>query len=99
MVQVIWEFVVRKDALAQFEEAYGPEGSWVRLFERYAGYRGTELVRDHSNPRRYVTIDSWDTLEHREEMLRNGQAEYTRLDRELGVFVESEIEVGVFTQL
>ena len=99
MVQVIWEFVVRKDALAQFEEAYGPQGSWVRLFERYAGYRGTELVRDHSNPRRYMTIDSWDTLEHRGEMLRNGQAEYTRLDRELGVLVESEIELGVFTSL
>ena len=99
MVQVIWEFVVRKDALEQFEQAYGPEGSWVRLFERYAGYRGTELVRDHSNPRRYVTIDSWDTLEHRGEMLKNGQAEYTRLDRELGVLVESEIELGVFTSL
>jgi hypothetical protein len=99
MVQVIWEFVVRKDALAQFEEAYGPEGSWVRLFERYAGYRGTELVRDHSNPLRFVTIDSWDSLEQRGEMLKNGQAEYTRLDRELGVLVESEIELGVFTSL
>lgn len=99
MVQVIWEFVVRKETLAEFEQAYGPTGSWVRLFERYAGYRGTELVRDHSNPRRYVTIDSWDTLEHRGEMLKNGQAEYTRLDRELGVLIESEIELGVFTSL
>jgi hypothetical protein len=56
-------------------------------------------VRDHTNPRRYVTIDSWDTLEHRGEMLKNGQAEYTRLDRELGVLIESEIELGVFTSL
>src|SRR5262245_40396163 len=99
MVQVIWEFVVRKEKLAEFEQAYGPQGSWVRLFEHYPGYRGTELVRDQANPRRYVTIDSWDTLEHRGEMLKNGQAEYRRLDRELGVLVDSEIEVGVFTSL
>jgi heme-degrading monooxygenase HmoA len=99
MVQVIWEFVVRKETLAQFEQAYGPQGSWVRLFERYPGYQGTELVRDAANPLRYMTIDSWDTLEHRGEMLKNGQAEYTRLDRELGVLVDSEIEVGVFTSL
>jgi heme-degrading monooxygenase HmoA len=99
MVQVIWEFVVRKETLAQFEQAYGPQGSWVRLFERYPGYQGTELVRDAANPLRYMTIDSWDTLEHRGEMLKNGQAEYTSLDRELGVLVDSEIEVGVFTSL
>ncbi len=99
MVQVIWEFVVRKETLAQFEQAYGPQGSWVRLFQHYPGYQGTELVRDSANPLRFLTIDSWASLEHRGEMLRNGQAEYTRLDRELGVLVESEIEVGVFTSL
>jgi len=99
MVQVIWEFVVHKETLAEFEQAYGPTGSWVRLFEHYQGYCGTELVRDSSNPRRYLTIDSWTTLEERAAMLKNGQAEYTRLDRELGVLIESEIEVGVFTSL
>ena len=99
MVQVIWEFVVRKETLEEFEQAYGPTGSWVRLFEHYPGYCGTELVRDSSNPRRYLTIDSWSTLEERGAMLKNGQAEYTRLDRELGVLIESEIEVGVFTSL
>src|SRR5262245_32082088 len=99
MVQVIWEFVIRKDAVARFEQAYGPQGSWIRLFERYPGYRGTELIRDTVNPLRYLTIDSWDSLELRCSMLTSSRNEYARLDREFENLTVSEIEVGVFTSL
>ncbi len=39
MVQVTWEFVVKQEALGQFEQAYGPGGEWNRLFGGYPGGR------------------------------------------------------------
>ncbi len=42
-----------------FEELYGPEGEWVRLFRRSPAYRGTELLEDLDSPNRFVTIDRW----------------------------------------
>jgi len=54
MIQIIWEFVVTADAVGQFEQAYGPGGAWVRLFQAHPGFRGTTLLRDNENPRRYV---------------------------------------------
>ncbi len=46
MIHVVWAFVVRADAIDRFEQAYGANGSWARLFEQYPGYRGTMLGRD-----------------------------------------------------
>lgn len=96
MIQVVWEFMVKPDACARFEQAYGPSGPWVRLFQRHSGYRGTALVRDVSHPRRFLTIDSWDSEAQRADMLAAEQAQYARLDRECADLTESEIELGVF---
>ncbi len=57
MVEIVWEFVVKEEARGQFELAYGPGGAWSKLFARYPGFRGTTLLRDTENPRRYLTID------------------------------------------
>ena len=35
----VWEFVVAPEQAGAFEEAYGPEGEWVRLFRGGRGYR------------------------------------------------------------
>lgn len=55
----VWEFRVRSDRREEFERHYGPQGSWVRLFRQAAGYLGTELLHDRSDPLRYLTIDRW----------------------------------------
>jgi hypothetical protein len=99
MIQVVWEFVVRPEAVARFEEAYGSEGLWCRLFRRYSGYRGTALLRDEVNLRRYLTVDSWDTAEQRSEMLSDARDEYAELDLLLGELTETERELGLFTTI
>ena len=45
----IWEYTVRPERVAEFEQAYGPDGEWVRLFRRAGGYVRTELHRDRAN--------------------------------------------------
>lgn len=96
MIRVLWEFVVKPEARERFEQAYGPEGAWVRLFERFDGYRGTQLWQDRAAPLRFVTVDSWDSAAQRAAMLSAARDEYTQLDQELGGLTDAERELGVF---
>jgi len=97
MIHIVWEFVVKADAVEPFERAYGPEGDWARLFAAYPGYLGTSLLRDSLNSRRFLTIDRWETMRHRSDMLNDTRDEYTRLDSEFGEWTESEREIGTFS--
>jgi heme-degrading monooxygenase HmoA len=96
MIQVVWVFIVKKNAEARFEQAYGPGGEWARLFARYSGFLGTTLLRDTSRPRRYLTIDAWKSRADRERMLAAAAEEYSALDAEFDALTESEAEIGVF---
>jgi heme-degrading monooxygenase HmoA len=99
MIEIVCEFVVKEEARGQFELAYGPGGAWSKLFARYPGFRGTTLLRDTKNPRRYLTIDFWDTEAQREQMLAERKAEYSNLDAAFGDWTESRTEVGIFRVL
>jgi len=99
MVEIVWEFVVKEEARGQFELAYGPGGAWSELFARCPGFRGTTLLRDTRDRRRYLAIDLWDTEAHREQMLAERQAEYSELEAAFAGWVESRTEVGVFRVL
>ena len=99
MIEIVWEFVVKEEARGQFELAYGPGGAWSKLFARCPGFRGTTLLRDTENPRRYLMIDLWDTVAQREQMLAERKAEYSSLEAALGDWTESKTEVGIFRVL
>ncbi len=99
MVEMIWEFVVKEEARGQFELAYGPGGAWSKLFARSPGFRGTTLLRDTKNPRRYLTIDLWDTEAQWEQALAEHKTEYSDLDAAFADWTESRTEVGVFRVL
>ena len=99
MIEIVWEFVVKEEARGQFELAYGPGGAWSKLFARCPGFRGTTLLRDTKNPRRYLTIDLWDTGVQREQMLAERKAEYSNLDAAFADWTESRTEVGIFRVL
>lgn len=99
MIEIVCEFVVKQEARGQFELAYGPGGAWSKLFAKSAGFRGTTLLRDTKNPRRYLTIDFWDTEGQRDQMLAERQAEYAGLQATLAVWTDSKTEVGVYRAL
>lgn len=96
MIDVIWQFIVKAEAVAQFERAYGPDGAWAQLFSRHPGFTGTSLLRDASHPRTYLTIDTWESRAQRDAMLTAAKAEYAALDAEFEGWTESETEIGVF---
>jgi heme-degrading monooxygenase HmoA len=96
MVEIVWEFVVKEEDRGRFELAYGPGGAWSKLFGRCPGFRGTTVLRDTNNPRRYLTIDLWETGAHREQALVENKAEYADLEAAFGEWTESKTEVGIF---
>ena len=73
----LWEFAVAPAKQTEFEEHYGPDGTWVQLFRRSNGYLGSELFQDRSDPLHYLTIDRWKSRdawltfrrEHRADMI------------------------------
>ena len=97
MYVVLWEFRVRPGAEAAFERLYGPAGEWVALFRMAAGFLGTELLRAHDGPARYVTVDRWSSAEAYAAFRREAGARYAALDRAGALLTEAERCLGEFT--
>jgi heme-degrading monooxygenase HmoA len=91
---VVWEFRIRPETETEFVEKYGPEGTWARLFRQSDGYIRTELVRDVTEERRFLTLDYWKSEEEFNRFHRQHLAEYERLDKELESLTEQEMRVG-----
>ncbi len=93
---IVWEFEVRESRRPEFEDHYGPEGSWARLFRAAPGYVSTELLNDRDNPLRYVTIDHWSDREQWFEFRRRHAKEYEALDRQCEELTTREAPLGEY---
>ncbi len=96
MVEIVREFMVKQEAQGRFELAFGPGGAWSKLFAQSPGFRGTSVLRDANNPRRYLTIDLWDTVVQRDQAIQENKVAYTGLEADFGSWTESSREVGTF---
>jgi len=90
----LWEFEVKSGSEELFEQAYGLEGQWVRLFRQDERYRGTRLLRDARATRVYVTIDSWESEAAYEAFRETFAAEYGELDHKCEGLTENEKYLG-----
>jgi len=96
MIAIVWEFVVKPEAIPTFQRVYGPSGDWAALFRQYPGYEGTTLLQDSVTQTRFLTIDHWRDSALFSQMRQSTQQEYSRLDSICGELTESERELGVF---
>lgn len=99
MIAIVWEFIVRDEAVRPFERAYGPNGDWAVLFGQYPGYKGTTLLQDTTARGRFLTIDRWESEDLFEQMRRSSRQEYARLDAIFEDLTVSERRLGVFLSL
>jgi heme-degrading monooxygenase HmoA len=97
MFVILWEFEVKPGSEARLQRAYGPEGPWVRLFQRDSHYRGTQLQKDPSRPFFYLTIDCWDSEADYENFLRANRAAYEEIDRDTQGIMIQERRILSFT--
>ena len=93
----VWEYVVKREAKSDFERVYGPDGDWVRLFEKSEGYRGTLLCHDNDNELRYLTVDYWVSKNDRDLFRRQHAKEFEALDRRCEHLTETEHHLGDFS--
>ena len=96
MIEIACTFVVKEECRGQFELAYGPGGEWSKLYARSQGFRGITLLRDTENPRRYLAIEVWDTLDQRQQRLAEIAEERSALDTHLAAWTESAAKLGTF---
>ncbi len=99
MYVILWEFRVRQGREKEFEEAYGPAGTWGRFFARGEGYRGTDLHRDLAGGRRYVTIDRWTSQAAYETFRDRHREEYEAIDARCEALTEHESPLGSFASV
>ena len=99
MVRIVWEFIARADKIQEFEHYYANSGPWAAMFRKSSGYHGTVLLRDMQNPRRFLTIDRWESAASHRAMHERSKAEFEELDRAGEAFTESERHSGVFEEL
>ena len=92
----IWAFEVRPGREVEFERAYGPAGDWERLFRRAPGYLQTELLQDTTNPKRYLTIDHWESEAAQRAFREKFAIEFSQIDKACEQLTESETLLGHF---
>lgn len=96
MFVYLWEYVVTSRHQEDFEREYGPNGSWAALFSRSPGYQGTTLLRDNTNPERFLTIDRWDSERAHYDFVESRRAEFEAIDTRCEELTESESLIGRF---
>ncbi len=99
MFLILWEFDVKPGEERAFEKAYGPLGPWVRLFERDAHFRQTQLLKDPSRSGIYFTLDFWDSEDDYKRFKHSNQSEYESIDRRTEGLTIRERNLGCFLQL
>ncbi len=96
MYEIFWEYEVRPEGTAAFEDLYGADGEWTRLFRSADGYVETVLFRDTDEPTRYLTVDRWDSRAAFEAFIQTAGSAYTALDRRGDELTVRERRVGAF---
>jgi hypothetical protein len=92
----IWLYSVEGPNRPRFEEAYGPQGDWARLFASSDLYLGTELLAGEQG--KYLTIDRWRREDDWRAFIdRNGDS-YRALDRQCEDLTADETEIGGFSR-
>ncbi|HEY9529704.1 MAG TPA: antibiotic biosynthesis monooxygenase [Anaerolineales bacterium] len=94
MYVIIWEYQVRAERVAEFEEIYSPAGMWAKLFRKGNGYLGTELLAEKRHAHRYITIDRWRSAQDYESFLVEWKQDYDDLDAQCGGLTENETLLG-----
>jgi heme-degrading monooxygenase HmoA len=97
MFIVVWRFEVAEEKVAGFEAAYGPDGSWAKLFRTSPDYIGTELLRDAYVPGSYLTIDRWTSEDAFRAFRKEHDTEYEIIDRKCDALTGNETRVGAYT--
>ena len=93
---IIWQYDIVPATRVEFERAYRPDGDWAALFRASADYIGTQLLRDMTQPDRYITLDRWQTAGSFAAFKHAHAAAYAQLDERCARLTLAEVLLGSF---
>ena len=96
MIEVVYEVMTQPGAGGRFELVFGPGGAWSDLFSECPGFRGTTVLRDTTDPRRYMIVDLWDSEVARERAIAEQQDAYLALEADLNTWTAARQDLGTF---
>src|SRR5262245_27711303 len=99
MVMIVWEYMVRKGKVVDFEALYGENGAWVELFRQSPAYVSSVLVRDTKEGQRYLIADRWETEQDFEAFKNEHADRYGELDKQGAKLHRAEHLIGRFEDL
>ncbi|MGH8166635.1 MAG: antibiotic biosynthesis monooxygenase family protein, partial [Woeseiaceae bacterium] len=95
----LWEFEVSPELVADFEQHYGPAGTWAQLFRCSPDYIETLLLKDNAAPGRYLTVDRWRSEDAYLTFKSAFARQYAQLDNECEQLTVGERLLGGFSEL
>jgi len=99
MIAIMWQFDVKNERTAEFEELYGAEGEWATMNRQTRSYLGTSFLRDQNRPSRYIVIEYWSEMVVYEQHRAYRSDAIASLEARLAELVEFLEPLGIFTAL
>lgn len=96
---VIWKYVVQDSTRRTFEQEYGTNGTWYKLFSKSPNYRGSVLHRSDEHPDTYILIDKWTSKEAYEAFKKSNAEVYGSLSKKFEGLYTEETKIGGFQSL
>ena len=96
MYTIIWQYEINPAYRSEFEQLYGQEGGWVKLFKESEDFIETEFLQCQEDEERYVTIDKWKSREAYLDFKSTHANAYSALDSEADDATNSESLIGTF---
>jgi heme-degrading monooxygenase HmoA len=94
VIAIIWRYRVASASQRRFEQAYGSNGDWAKLFGEAEGYIRTDLLRGGDGD--YLTIDYWRGADAWETFSARQAEAYRALDARCDALTEAEERIGLF---
>ncbi len=92
----IWQYKIKSNKKNEFEKLYGPDGDWVKLFQKFSSYIKTELIKDLHNNDCYLTLDYWKSKEAYYRFKENAKEEFSEIDKKGEKLTLEEKHMGEF---
>jgi|SRR5687767_4103409 len=99
MIAVVWQFEVKDERKAEFEELYGADGEWTKLNRQTRSYLGTSFLRDQNDSSRYLLLEYWSEMVVYEQHREYQSELFATLEARRDAVVESFEPIGVFAAL
>jgi len=99
MIAIMWQFDVKNEREAEFEQLYGADGEWTAMNRQSRSYLGSSFLRDQNRSSRYIIVEYWSEMIVYEQHRTYRSAAIASFEARRTVVVESIEPLGIFTAL